>query len=81
MSQEVTSNDIINTTGDRAMPYPTIIPAAISSNWCDTAAAELKNTVAVIEQDSSAELELTTTCADIAREAHKVSLSAFFRPP
>ncbi|KAM0724123.1 hypothetical protein Q7P37_000004 [Cladosporium fusiforme] len=55
----------------QAMPYPTIIPAAISSILCDTAAAELKDSVAVKEQDPAAELELTSTCANIAREAHK----------
>lgn len=61
----------------QAMPYPTIIPAAISGTLCDTAAAELKDTVAVKEQDPAAQLELTSTCAGIAREAHKVSLFTF----
>lgn len=54
------------------MPYPTIIPAAIPGILCDTAAAELRGTTAIKEQNRYAELELTATCADIAREAHKV---------
>lgn len=60
------------TPGKRGMPYPTIIPAAIPGILCDTAAAELKGTTAIKEQNRYAELELTATCADIAREAHKV---------
>lgn len=55
------------------MPDPTIIPAAIASKLCETAAAELRNSVAIKEQNQYAKLELTATCADIAREAHKVS--------
>lgn len=61
------------TRGKRAMPYPTIIPAAISSTLCATAAAELRNPIATKEHDSYAEFELTATCAAIAREAHEVS--------
>lgn len=55
------------------MPDPTIIQAAIDSSLCKTAAAELKDSVAIKEQNQYAKLELTATCADIAREAHKVS--------
>lgn len=56
------------------MPGPTIIRAAVPHNLCETALAELKDTVAVGEQDAYTKYELTPTCADIARKAHKVSL-------
>lgn len=55
------------------MPYPTIIPAAVPSTLCATAAAELRHPVATKEHNAYAEFKLTATCADIAKEAHKVS--------
>lgn len=55
------------------MPEPIIIRAAVSRELCDAAAAELRDAVAVGEQDSYIKYELTPACADIARNAHKVS--------
>lgn len=62
------------------MPNPTIIPAAVSSALCESAVAELGNAVAVPTENSCAEYQLTTTCTEIAREAHKVSHPPIFRP-
>jgi hypothetical protein len=55
------------------MPGPTIIRAAVSRSLCEAALIELTHPVAVGEQDSYSKYELTPTCAEIAREAHKVS--------
>lgn len=55
------------------MPGPTIIRAAASRALCEAALTELKDAVAVGEQDSYTKYELTPTCAEIARKVHKVS--------
>jgi hypothetical protein len=64
---------MLTTTMADNMPEPTIIRAAASRTLCDTALVELKDSVAVGEQDSYTRYELTPTCAEIARIAHKVS--------
>jgi hypothetical protein len=55
------------------MPGPTIIRAAASRILCETALTELKDPATAEEQDSYAKYELTPTCAEIARKAHRVS--------
>lgn len=54
---------------------PTIIRGAVPRAQCDTAATELTNSIAVGEQDSYVKYKLTPTCAEIARQAHEVSIS------
>jgi hypothetical protein len=55
------------------VPGPTIIRAAVSRTLCEAALTELTEPVAAEEQDSYAKYELTPTCAEIARKAHRVS--------
>jgi hypothetical protein len=55
------------------MPGPTIIRAAVSRILCETALTELKDPATAEELDSYAKYELTPTCAEIARNAHRVS--------
>jgi hypothetical protein len=56
------------------MLTPTIIRQAVNRAQCQTAATELHNATAVEEQGSYVQYKLTPTCADIARQAHEVSI-------
>ena len=55
------------------MPSSMILRAATSGIFCEAALNKLANPVLVGEQDSYAKYELTPTCAEIARKAHRVS--------
>ena len=48
-------------------------PTAVSRILCETALTELKDPATAEELDSYAKYELTPTCAEIARKAHRVS--------